>query len=610
MANAELNVILSAEAKQLTSALQKAEKDVQGLEKELGSLRPAFDQVDKSIGKTANSLKSAASSTNQFTKGVKLSEDALKKLPNASNASTQSLLNFSRIVQDAPFGIMGIANNINPALESFQRLQKESGSTGAALKGLAGSLIGPGGLGFAVAAASSLLVVLGDSLFGTKEASKASENALKSFSAALEGVKDNVKLLSDELQFANQLGGINVKIRGAGAVQDLIEQSVAQQQNTVALKAEAEKLKGIQQSITDNTALNAADRIEAEQKYFDQRKQINADIRDSEQKQSILYRSIALQRIEDQKEAAEKAAKLNDKYIDQTIARAKRLSAFLTKATVRNVNFDLDPELTRGEQLTEALKFIEKALNDRSKFMLKPQVLVENPVLIKSQSYFASLVKEAEKIKEDLQNEITKLTKRNPIIIQAQRATEIEKARGEEFFGDLGIASANENAPKSLLTDAQKSAVNLANVMKQTVVPAFDDLFNAIKAGESPIKAFFTGLGQAIQQLIQKLLQAVLQAALLSAITGGTTSFGSAFKSILGFKADGGPVLGGKPYVVGERGPELFIPTGGGRIVPNNEMNSGLAGVRGSMQPVVVTGRIRNRDIILGNARESRSQNR
>jgi phage-related minor tail protein len=32
----------------------------------------------------------------------------------------------------------------------------------------------------------------------------------------------------------------------------------------------------------------------------------------------------------------------------------------------------------------------------------------------------------------------------------------------------------------------------------------------------------------------------------------------------------GGPVAGGVPYLVGERGPELFVPAAAGRIVPNN----------------------------------------
>lgn len=37
-------------------------------------------------------------------------------------------------------------------------------------------------------------------------------------------------------------------------------------------------------------------------------------------------------------------------------------------------------------------------------------------------------------------------------------------------------------------------------------------------------------------------------------------------------RAMGGPVSGRKPYIVGERGPELFVPSGSGSVVPNNEM--------------------------------------
>ena len=37
-------------------------------------------------------------------------------------------------------------------------------------------------------------------------------------------------------------------------------------------------------------------------------------------------------------------------------------------------------------------------------------------------------------------------------------------------------------------------------------------------------------------------------------------------------KAKGGPVKGGSPYVVGEKGPELFVPGSSGNIVPNHEL--------------------------------------
>lgn len=44
-------------------------------------------------------------------------------------------------------------------------------------------------------------------------------------------------------------------------------------------------------------------------------------------------------------------------------------------------------------------------------------------------------------------------------------------------------------------------------------------------------------------------------------------------------RAAGGPVTGGQPYIVGERGPELFVPGQGGMIVPNSQLNQYLGGV-------------------------------
>ena len=41
-------------------------------------------------------------------------------------------------------------------------------------------------------------------------------------------------------------------------------------------------------------------------------------------------------------------------------------------------------------------------------------------------------------------------------------------------------------------------------------------------------------------------------------------------------RASGGPVSMNTPYIVGEKGPELFVPYQGGRIVPNNALDSGL----------------------------------
>ena len=44
-------------------------------------------------------------------------------------------------------------------------------------------------------------------------------------------------------------------------------------------------------------------------------------------------------------------------------------------------------------------------------------------------------------------------------------------------------------------------------------------------------------------------------------------------------RAIGGPVSAGTPYMVGERGPELFMPSRGGSIIPNNALGGGSTSV-------------------------------
>ena len=60
---------------------------------------------------------------------------------------------------------------------------------------------------------------------------------------------------------------------------------------------------------------------------------------------------------------------------------------------------------------------------------------------------------------------------------------------------------------------------------------------------------------------------------------GPLGNIGFSIPKIPEWKAVGGSVMGGNPYIVGEQGPELFIPGNmGGSIVPHNRMN-GMGGV-------------------------------
>jgi phage-related minor tail protein len=60
----------------------------------------------------------------------------------------------------------------------------------------------------------------------------------------------------------------------------------------------------------------------------------------------------------------------------------------------------------------------------------------------------------------------------------------------------------------------------------------------------------------------------------LAGISTGSNS-ASTTRPARGARANGGPVMGGGSYLVGERGPELFTPSSSGNITPNNALGGG-----------------------------------
>jgi len=112
-----------------------------------------------------------------------------------------------------------------------------------------------------------------------------------------------------------------------------------------------------------------------------------------------------------------------------------------------------------------------------------------------------------------------------------------------------------------------------------------------------------------LQQLIAVVAQAAILAVIMNIINPGSATFKGAFKTILGFsgglegRASGGPVNFGQAYLVGERGPELFMPGRSGSIMPNNKL--GMMGAT-----VAVGGRLLGQDILISNARSQQGLSR
>lgn len=63
--------------------------------------------------------------------------------------------------------------------------------------------------------------------------------------------------------------------------------------------------------------------------------------------------------------------------------------------------------------------------------------------------------------------------------------------------------------------------------------------------------------------------------AALAATSPFVATVASLSAAAVGARADGGPVSQGMPYLIGERGPELFVPGTSGAVVPNNKIGGG-----------------------------------
>jgi hypothetical protein len=119
---------------------------MQGIEIPIGA---PLGKLDKDLKDANGRLKSFA---NEASNSAAVLGGSVVK---GSNSAAFALTNLGRVAQDAPFGFIGIQNNLNPLLESFQRLKAETGGTGSALKALGQSLIGPAGLGIALSVVSA-----------------------------------------------------------------------------------------------------------------------------------------------------------------------------------------------------------------------------------------------------------------------------------------------------------------------------------------------------------------------------------------------------------------------------------------------------------------------
>ena len=183
----------------------------------------------------------------------------------------------------------------------------------------------------------------------------------------------------------------------------------------------------------------------------------------------------------------------------------------------------------------------------------------------------------------------------------------------EEFFAkefaqnDESLAKVAENEIKGLidtLPDLAKVSPEMDQILTRAdeIAQSFDAVGNAVA---NSFKGMLTGamsFKSAMKGIIGAVIDELFRLYVVQQIVGVVKgALGGLFGApVLPGKAVGGSVTGNKPYMVGERGPELFVPGGNGTIIPNQNVRGGGGGspisinvdARGSSDPAAVRAQV------------------
>lgn len=124
--------------------------------------------------------------------------------------------------------------------------------------------------------------------------------------------------------------------------------------------------------------------------------------------------------------------------------------------------------------------------------------------------------------------------------------------------------------------DMDEKKTNYTKIMEDSfnrINSSAEQHFNKMLTGAESFSQGFKGIFKDMTTEISKMLLEIFYKQVIE------KKLGKWFGDFLGniFKAEGGPVASQTSYIVGERGPELFIPDHAGTVIPNHQLDETLA---------------------------------
>ena len=531
----KFSIGIDADVSALQSSLKAAQNTLAQFE---GALKKATNIGEINyLNKNIDNLKGTIAQLNQQA----------GRLGKPMGDASQSLINFSRIAQDAPYGIMGIANNLNPMVESFQRLAATEGGTKKALQAMVAGLMGPAGVGVAIGVVSSLAVTFSKEIAAFFKGPTAE---LENFRAELNKVASEInKLIGGEqtkrtigIQLADIIVGGNKT-----AQQEALKQLKDLYSNSAAIQnAKLGQDKAFYQTLVNQAAIQA-DATAKEKNNISQLNIANAAQIENERKRNAELKKITSERligtgfatqrqtVQQQKDLINASYDILGNEIKKNIAKLE----LDTSRQLATITLFPTPDPKKAKESLDTLKEFSAAL----KYELAQQLMDYEKYKKKFKevdtSYIAFEFKEAP-VKE---SEFSRKTKK-------ELADPSQNSLGKFLTKNTKMLMDNAE----MLAKAQKQYEDFANTISRNVSGALMGMYADLQQGQTGLQAMGNMLGRLAEQFVAAILQATIFAAIMSAINAGTAgalTFGGYFMKALGM-ADGGIVTGPTHALIGE----------------------------------------------------------
>lgn len=361
---------------------------IRDLKGQIVATQVPIEQLRARFGNFAKTVNSA--DFNKFNKGLKASTAELENANKQTGAATSATLEFGRVLSDAPYGIRGVANNLQQLASNLFFMGKQVDATtgktigfGGAMKTLGKNLLGPAGVLVAFQGFIALIDWMSNRTSKAEKQINTFNEALTQNNLKVEKMKVLASIVNDNtVSIETQKDAmIDLKKLGFDPAKKSLDEFIKSQQKLAVVNA---SIKAVEELLTDVLKKRLELNIKAKKEFSEYFKMLNEGAVGIDIQKAVLEQ-LKLDKSELDKEEGE----IKKQYQD-LITRAFDLTDVKTKSSIKKLSpfktpeeleLDVESSISAIDKLTRQTELIQ--LNTEEKATLAMAQSEEKKTFIK-----------------------------------------------------------------------------------------------------------------------------------------------------------------------------------------------------------------------------------